>query len=288
MKEETRISSPGKVNLFLDLTRQREDGYHELFTLFVPTENLKDELIIRSASEMRILCEHPGVPCGPANLVYKAAELFAEASAIDDRWEIEILKKLPVAGGMGGGSSDAGATLLALNERYDFPLTKDKLAELALRIGADVPFFLNPKPSLARGVGEELEEIFLPKQYLVLVTFDFPISAIWAYKNKSCFLDVMKDQQEAIYSGEALKTAEGIAPLVYNGLAISLYKKFPILGMVRPALSDSGALAAALSGSGPPVFALCSSQKQAEEVLEKFTAQDLVPEESCYIVSTEA
>ncbi|MCH2204972.1 MAG: 4-(cytidine 5'-diphospho)-2-C-methyl-D-erythritol kinase [Lentisphaerales bacterium] len=154
-----KTNSPGKINLFLDVTAKRENGYHEILTLFLPIHDLSDTIEISSSSGLEINSNHPGVPQDETNLCHKAATLFSKKTGITPNWQIHISKKLPVAGGMGGGSSNAAITLKLLNEKYDLPLTLEELAEIALSIGADVPYFLNPVPSLAQGIGEALETL---------------------------------------------------------------------------------------------------------------------------------
>jgi len=131
---------PAKVNLYLKVLSRRADGYHELVTVMQPL-SLADVLIFTPGGELTLACTPPGVPLGPENLVWRAAERFSAAAAQDLKVHISLEKKIPLAAGLGGGSSDAAGALLALNELYGQPLDEDSLYRLAAGLGADVPFF---------------------------------------------------------------------------------------------------------------------------------------------------
>ncbi|MDD5699239.1 MAG: 4-(cytidine 5'-diphospho)-2-C-methyl-D-erythritol kinase [Victivallaceae bacterium] len=269
------IRTPAKINLFLKVTGSGENSYHTLNTLFMPLANPADELELRFDAEpgIRISCSAPEVPGDERNLCYRAAALYADRCGIAPAWEISLKKNIPVAAGMGGGSSDAAAVLLLLN-RHCRRANDAELAALALDCGADVPFFLAPRPALATGYGNRFEypEPDFPEIPLLLVNPGFPISAAWAYRNLS------PETVGALPSGyeqdflTALRRADlkRLAGLIHNDLAPAAYRKFPVLRLLRNELLEAGAAAAEITGSGPTLFALCKSFKKRDELAAVF------------------
>ena len=262
-----RISCPGKINLFLDVTGKTANGYHEILTLFLPVHGLEDSLSITESETISVSSNHPNVPEDSSNLCWKAAEMFAQAANLKTGWKITIDKKLPVAGGMGGGSSNAGRLLSLLQLSYPNKVSENKLAEMALKIGADVPFFLNPVPSLACGVGEVLSPLPVKNKLpILLITFSFPISAAWAYKNRTgSFNSSGLCREDVISSWES----RNIEPLIYNDLGITVRKKFPIISNAIEDLKNFGAVNAIVSGSGPTVFGVFKDEATRDRALEE-------------------
>lgn len=262
-----RISCPGKINLFLDVTAKTANGYHEILTLFLPVVGLEDSIKISESDTISISSNHPNVPLDASNLCWKAAEMFANAAGLKTGWKIDIDKKLPVAGGMGGGSSNAGRLLSLLQLSYPNKLSGKELAEIALKIGADVPFFLNPVPSLASGVGEILTPLKVKNKLpVLLITFSFPISAAWAYKNRRGSFN-----SSGLTRGDVTNFWESgnIEPLIYNDLGISVCKKFPIINNSIEDLKLFGAVNAIVSGSGPTVFGVFKDSIERDTAVEK-------------------
>ena len=256
------ITTPSKVNLFLKVAGKMPDGFHAIETLFVPLHDPADELEIQFSAdgkqEIQVECSHPGVPNGEKNLCWKAAKQVLNAMKISDSVSIVIRKNIPVAGGMGGGSSDAGAVITALQKQYGF--LEDKGAAIALECGSDVPFFLNPVPSKGFGRGEILtpvEGLQLPE--IRIIPMDFPISAKWAYQNlapetkdDSRSLD---DMISALRAGDFASAAE----LLRNDLAPAAFRKFPLLELTRQKFeSENPGWKVQLSGSGATLFAIKS------------------------------
>ena len=275
------LKTPGKINLFLDVTGKRADGYHEILTLFLPVD-LCDTVTLTDSSMLSLNCDRQSVPCDQRNLCWKAAELFAAAAGISPQWHINIHKNIPVAGGMGGGSSDAAAVLRMLNELYPAQVSKSQLAEIALKIGADVPYFLNPVPAIAAGIGEKLEPLTGGQRlHILLMTFKFPIPAVWAYKNRQrAFGQSTFDKTKLVNSWQK-SSAQELAKIVYNDLAFAVRDKFPILQQGRSDLLNGGAAAAEVSGSGPSLFALFNKAEERDlcrsQLIEAgYNAQQLI------------
>src|SRR5579859_5462427 len=151
--------SPCKVNLLLNILGRRPDGFHELETVFQPV-NLCDELTFERAGKgIALSCNEKSLPTDSDNLVFRAAEKFLAAAQISSGVKIHLEKKIPMAAGLGGGSGNAAVTLLALNELFGGPLPAGKLFEIAASLGSDVPFFLQDKPALAVGRGEQVQPL---------------------------------------------------------------------------------------------------------------------------------
>ena len=269
------INTPSKINLFLKVTGRDENSYHTLSTLFMPLSVPADEIEIDFAAKpgIGISCDAPGVPGGEHNLCCKAANKYAELYGITPSWKITVIKNIPVAAGMGGGSSDAAAVLRLLDKRYK-KSTPDELNALALKCGADVPFFLSPRPALAGGIGDIFSYLDLdfPEIPLLLINPAFPISAAWAYRHlppENIGKTPTGYEQEFLRALQAadLKKLSG---MIHNDLAIACYKKFPLLRILKTELLEAGAAAAEITGSGPTLFALCETFAKRDELATIF------------------
>ena len=267
MTRSITMQCPSKVNLFLDITAKRTNGYHEISTLFLPIDQLFDTLVIsESSSGMSIACDHPGVPCDEKNLIWQVAQSFADRVKIKAAWHFDLSKRIPVAGGMAGGSSNAASTLMGLNELYRSPLSNAELAEIAVKHGADIPFFFEQSPARAEGIGEVLKPVPIQQDlYLLFIPFSFPISAVWAYKNR------LGDFNSAPMTlDEVLEQInKGIVPQIFNDLAPAVRQKFPIIDLACKQLIENGAITAEVSGSGPTVFALFKSAEERNDALNR-------------------
>ena len=263
------INCGSKINLRLKVTGKRPDGLHELSSCFLFLEYPGDELTI-AENPGGLTLECPGFPelAGSGNLVWRAAELFAAQSGIAPDWHITLVKKVPIAAGMGGGSADAGAVLALLNGHYAvFP--QEELEKLAFSLGADVPFFLRRKSAWVSGAGEifEYPEKFPAVPEILIVNPGFPVSAKWAYTHmaKELIFPGDPDENAAFLSGDA-----AWRPFCRNDLAPALMKKFPLLEILQESLYAAGALAVQITGSGPTLFALFrSGAASAAEELRK-------------------
>jgi 4-diphosphocytidyl-2-C-methyl-D-erythritol kinase len=257
------MAAPAKVNLFLKITGKRADGYHELLSVFVPVA-LYDQLTISRAKEgLEVCCSGKELPKGPANLVNRAATTFFKETGIKGGARISLIKRIPIASGLGGGSSDAAATLKGLNWLYGKPLGEKDIERLALSLGADVPFFLLQKPALARGIGEILEPIEnFPDLWYIIISPQLMISSEWAYNRVNLKLtgnsplNIMKFFRVG---------ACDIPTLLFNDLESVALSKYPFLCSIKASLTESGALGALMSGSGPSIFGLFDSTKKAHE-----------------------
>ncbi|MEE9614598.1 MAG: 4-(cytidine 5'-diphospho)-2-C-methyl-D-erythritol kinase [Thermodesulfobacteriota bacterium] len=266
------VSSPAKVNLFLKVLGKREDGYHEIRSLIQPI-SLSDELTIEAVpgDTVTVTCDSAAVPTGRENLAWRAAELFLERTGLKMAVRIDIVKKIPVAAGLGGGSSNAALVLRGLNELLGTGLGEEELMDIAASIGSDVPFFIPGGPAVVSGRGEILEKTTLPAYEYVLINPGFEVSARWAYDN----LDLTKKGGDNIllYSGKSLGVPEGIKAYLYNDLEGGVLKKHQEISILKGLLDGAGALGSLMSGSGPTVFGVFTDGDLAARAMEDLERQ---------------
>ena len=269
-----RITAPAKLNVRLKITGRRRDGYHELVSIMIPID-LFDQLkfdAIRGQG-ITLACEGMKVPQGETNLAYKAARAFFSRTGIREGIAIKLIKNIPVAAGMGGGSSDAAAVLLALNEMWSKPLPLSELHKIAVELGADVPFFLMGKPCLARGIGEILEPLKAwPKSWYVIVRPPVEVSTSWVYGNLKFILTT----GEYAYIKQILNDAPvSIPQILENDLERVTSVAFPIIETIKRSLIQAGAQGALMTGSGPTVFGVFPTKDQALSGKQHLVLQNL-------------
>ena len=252
-----------KVNLSLAVTAKRPDGYHDLDSLFYPFRDPSDEITLEdapAASGIAIRCDAPGVPLEPEkNLCGKAVFAYCNAAGMDvPGLVIHLEKHIPVAAGMGGGSADGATVLRLLQERFH-ALPQEQLEAAAFSLGADVPFFLNPRPSHVTGAGEHHTPVDgLPERLpLLLAAPQFPVSAAWAYKHMDLARAISTPPRtDELIDALRSRDFESAAQFMRNDLEHALFDKFPLLVLLRHFLLEQGALRVMVSGSGPTLLAL--------------------------------
>lgn len=269
-----RIKAPAKLNLRLKITGRRPDGYHELVSIMVPIDFV-DLLEVRVFRErgIELSCEGFRVPTDEKNLVYQAALAFFSRTGIQGGVSIKLSKNIPVAAGLGGGSSDAAATLLSLNKIWSQPLGLSALHELAVQLGADVPFFLHSEPSLATGIGDVLEPLKeWPKFWYVIITPPVQVSTSWVYGN----LKLELTRGEYDYIVKFLRNDPiAVSAILENDLEEVTSAKFPVIDTIKKCLMNVGAEGALMTGSGPSVFGIFSSLNQALSAKQFLISQNL-------------
>jgi len=269
-----------KVNLSLAVTARRPDGYHDLDSLFYPFREPSDEITMEDAPEsngVAIRCDAPGVPLEPEkNLCGKAVFAYCKAAGIPRPGLVIHLKKnIPVAAGMGGGSADGATVLRLLQDKYG-ALTEAQLDDAAFSLGADVPFFLTPRPSYVTGAGEHHAPVEgLPDRLPILLAApQFPVSAAWAYQHmalaKAVATPPRTNELIEAFRARDYKTAAG---LMRNDLEHALFVKYPLLVLLRDFLLAHGALRAMISGSGPTLLALFPDDAAAQGAYALATSQ---------------
>ena len=268
---ELICEAPAKINLYLAIKGKRPDGFHELETRMLKI-TLADRLhLTRQDSGITVQCPESGLPTGEGNLVHRAAKGFLTALGTGGV-HIVLEKKVPVAAGLGGGSSDAAAVLRGLNTLYGLPFSFGQLVELARPLGADVPFFVHDcTTAWATGIGDEIhaEDISF-SGWIVLVNPGFAVSTKWVYENFT--LTTSGNPyilgRDFVHGNKAC-AGPGNLPL-YNELEAVTIGKYPELGRIKDELLADGAHGALMSGSGPTVFGLFANEAQAQKSVARF------------------
>jgi len=258
-----KFQSPAKVNLHLEVLGKRPDGYHEIQTLLHRVD-ICDEVEIRLGGRgVRLATEGEAVPGGMGNLASRAAQALSQAAGVRAGLQLRLKKRIPVAAGLGGGSSNAATVLMGLNELLQTGWKEERLMSLGSQIGADVPFFIFQKPALARGVGERLTAVELPEPlwFLMLIP-PFGIPTAWAYET---YDRMEKKKSESLQIKNLYPTLADLMPVLKNDLESVALSKYPQIAHVKKELLAHGAEGALMSGSGPVIFGLFPAKKAAEQ-----------------------
>ena len=260
-----------KINLLLNVTGRRDDGFHELEMLMLPVplfDRLEFEL---TGDGIELTCNWSDIPNDSGNLVWRSAESFTAKAGLTDGVHIHLEKSIPAEGGLGGGSGNAAATLLALNELHGQPLGQAALRELAAGLGSDVPFFLQNQAAVAKGRGEIIAPVAplaaLDGKALLLVRPGFGVPTPLAYQDLARFPDAANrplGQAAELANRLASGSLAGAADGVYNSLEAPVFDKYPLLKLLKEKASANGADAALLCGSGSTVFAICPDNATAK------------------------
>jgi 4-diphosphocytidyl-2-C-methyl-D-erythritol kinase len=275
-----KIRAPAKINLSLRVVGIRRDGYHLVDTIMLPI-SLYDDLIIsksrggarrRKKNRVTVTCDDPSVPGGKKNLAYKAAALLLSQAEIDASVDIRIRKRIPVGAGLGGGSTDAAATLVGVNRLFSLGYASRRLEELALTLGADVPFFIRGVPARARGVGERLTDLRgVRRLWCVILYPGFPVSSAWVYKNLH---DKLTKCIPNISMTFPLRSPASLRKLLVNDLEAVTLDRYPRIRSLKQRLVGEGAVGALMSGSGSSVFGVFKSRRSAEQAFRRLKNEE--------------
>jgi 4-diphosphocytidyl-2-C-methyl-D-erythritol kinase len=256
------------VNLGLRILGRRPDGYHCIESLFVPLD-LADEILLslvpggQGCLQLALEGECAGVPQDGSNLAVRAADAFLEATGLRYGVRLRLAKRIPAGAGLGGGSSDAGSILRALATRFPGALARRDLEGLALSLGADVPFFLDPRPARVRGIGERIEAVgALPSLALLLATPAPGLATQDVYRAYDAGGSALTPERGAftmplpssLRGGDGRLRSDALKPLLVNDLERAARALRPAIGRMLRRIEAAGALAAGMSGSGPTVF----------------------------------
>lgn len=257
------LRAPAKINLGLHVLKRREDRYHEIETVMQMVSLFDDLLVEEGPRGILVETDHRDLPAGRGNLIYRAADLLAEASRTAPAVRLRLVKRIPVSAGLGGGSSDAAAALIGLNRLWDLSYPRERLMELAGRIGMDVPFFLFSATALARGRGDLLEKLASPAPplWLLLVHPGFGISTRTAYQGLKLGLTT---ENKHISIREFTIPALGRGGLE-NDLEKVAFEEYPVLREMKHSIEKLGALSVSMSGSGPTIFGVFPDREKALE-----------------------
>jgi 4-diphosphocytidyl-2-C-methyl-D-erythritol kinase len=259
-----QVLAPAKINLSLKILGKLGDGFHEIETLIAPITLCDDIKIEKSDSGegIEFHCDDPSVPAGEDNLIVRAAMSFFAAAKLKSAISIELKKKIPHGAGLGGGSSDAASTLLALNELFDTKLPREALAKIAEPIGSDVPFFIFQSPALCEGRGELVTPVKLKKKLSILLLKPaFGVSTAWAYSRWQHSREIL---------GVRYQAQEFAGQTFVNDLERPVFEKFVFLARMKVWLSEQAEVGAALmSGSGSTVLAVMRENADANEIAKR-------------------
>ena len=255
-----------KINIGLDVLRRREDGYHEL-KMIMQTVDICDDLVFEKMKENEIVIrtDREELPVDGSNLIYKAADLLFREKKIVEGVKITLTKRIPIAAGMAGGSSDAAATMRGLNELFGMGYSVQELQGLGVKLGADIPYCLVGGTMLSEGIGEILTPLPAPPDcFLVVAKPDINVSTAFVYGNLRA--DTLTYHPDIDGMVEALQTGnlKGITDRLGNVLETVTVKEYPVIEEIKVLLRNMGAENALMSGSGPSVFGIFTERETAE------------------------
>ena len=283
--ESISLRAYGKINLGLDVTGTREDGYH-LVRMVMQSVGIYDRVTITMTEEPGITLENSlrFLPAGPKNLAWRAADLLMREFAVPKGVHVAIDKHIPVAGGMAGGSSDAAAVLFGVNRLFGFNLTRKELMERGLKLGADVPFCLLRGTALAEGIGEILTPLpAMPDCFILIAKPSFSVSTRDVYTRLDGIMPP-SGEERGRYFTEKLPDIDGLLgairagnyeamlPCMGNILENVTVPLHPEIAAIRGAMREGGADAAMMSGSGPTVFGLFREEEAAADTAARLRA----------------
>jgi 4-diphosphocytidyl-2-C-methyl-D-erythritol kinase len=258
------LKTAAKVNLTLEVLGRRADGYHEIATVMQAVD-LSDRITLDDADDLELRSSSPDVPTDARNLAMRAAVALRQAAAVDRGVRIGLDKRIPVAAGLGGGSTDAAGVLVGLNRLWGLRWPVERLEEVAATLGSDVPFFLRGGTALATGRGEKVEALRGRSLALVLVNPKFPASTAEMYGRLTPAMYSDGGATRALVAVLGRSPAR-VAASLYNGMEAAATGVFPQIAQMRAALLAAGALGALMSGSGPTVFGMARSYEQARQI----------------------
>ena len=262
--DEISLKALAKINLGLDVTGQREDGYHEV-RMVMQSIHLYDRVEMKKTKSPHIHVETNlyYLPVDENNLVYQAAKLMKDEFKIKEGVRITLRKFIPVAAGMAGGSSDAAAVLVGMNRMFNLGLKQNKLMELGQRIGADVPFCVMRGTALAEGIGEKLTALPpMPRCPILIAKPAVVVSTKQVYEQLKLNDSTKHPDIDSIIENIRQKNLRGVAEHMENILETVTVRQYPVIREIKALMKSNGALNAVMSGSGPTVFGLYQNEKE--------------------------
>lgn len=280
MSRTVHYQSHAKVNLYLDVLDKRDDGFNNIETIF-QTVDLTDTMTFTlTDGDVSMTCSDPSLETDDGNLMMRAAKLLRDATGCPHGATMHLEKRIPIAGGMAGGSGNGAAALVALNDLWETNCTREQIAALALELGSDVPYCITGGTALATGRGEQIAQLdLLPETWLVLVHPPMPISAGFVYNHPLLARSAEQPSEpcQGLHVTPALSTrlqhlSQGaVRDVIFNRMEVPVFEAHPVLAAVKEKLLEAGCTAAALSGSGATMFGLCIDQTAAEKVAATIT-----------------
>ena len=277
--DKIQLKALAKINLGLDVLRRREDGYHEV-KMIMQTIGLHDDLEIRKTKTpgIQVKTNLYYLPTNENNLVYKAAKLLMDEFQIQDGVSIQLKKRIPVAAGMAGGSSDGAAVLWGINQMYGLGLSMQALMERGVRLGADVPYCIQRGTALAEGIGEKLSVLPpMPKCAILIAKPGISVSTKFVYENLHAN-DLKPEQHPDVDSMiEAMRQKDLglLCSRMGNVLETVTIPAYPVINEIKRTMMDNGAIGSMMSGSGPTVFGIFDSPVAAKQAMKAVRAAKL-------------
>lgn len=277
--DKIQLKALAKINLGLDVLRRREDGYHEV-KMIMQTIGLHDDLEIRKTKTpgIQVKTNLYYLPTNENNLVYKAAKLLMDEFQIQDGVSIQLKKRIPVAAGMAGGSSDGAAVLWGINQMYGLGLSMQALMERGVRLGADVPYCIQRGTALAEGIGEKLSVLPpMPKCTILIAKPGISVSTKFVYENLHAN-DLKPEQHPDVDSMiEAMRQKDLglLCSRMGNVLETVTIPAYPVINEIKRTMMDNGAIGSMMSGSGPTVFGIFDSPAAAKQAMKAVRAAKL-------------
>lgn len=274
---EMRLKALAKINLGLDVIRQREDGYHEV-KMIMQTIQLYDRIVMRKRRESKIQVKTNlfYLPENENNLVYKAAKLLIEEFKIQQGVQIDLQKFIPVAAGMAGGSSDAAAVLYGMNRMFHLGLSLEELMERGMKIGADVPYCLMRGTALAEGIGEQLTKLSpVPQCKILIAKPAISVSTKFVYENLKLDENTVHPDIDLLIQDIETKNLADMAAHMGNVLESVTIPNYPVIAQIKEQMIKDGALNAMMSGSGPTVFGIFDDKEKAEVAYKRMREGNL-------------
>lgn len=279
--DKIELKAYGKINIGLDVIRKREDGYHDL-DMIMQTVGVYDDVIISREDgtqtyEIEVSTDADILPNDKGNLAFMAAKVLMEAYAIKSKVKIHINKRIPIAGGMAGGSADCAAVLRGVNQLFQLGLTDEQLQEYGVKLGADVPYCIVGGTKRAQGIGEILTDLPTPpKCYVIIAKPDAFVSTKFVYSHiRPAQIENHPDIDgiiESIKAGDLYGMCEKIA----NVMEDVTIPEYPIIQKVKDILKSNGAVNALMSGSGPTVFGIYDDEEKAKQSMDALSGKEFV------------
>ena len=258
--KKLQLQAPAKVNYRLDVLRKRPDGYHDL-RMLMQRVDLCDaiEITLSETPGVRVSCGRADIPDGPENIAWRAADALLKLSGREQGIDITIAKRIPAGAGLGGGSSDAATVLMGVNELLELGLSDQRLMEIGVKLGADVPFFIFKKTALAEGIGDQLTALDqVPSLWVVLVNPGIHVSTAWVYQNLQLTSKAAPANVPRSYG-----SLEDVCAVLSNDLEPVTCGRFPLISELKEMLLAAGARGTLMSGSGSTVFGLFGDEAAA-------------------------
>lgn len=276
-KNDISLKALAKINLGLDVVRRREDGYHKV-RMIMQTIHLYDRLDIKRTQEpgIQIQTNLSFLPVNENNLIYKAAKLLMDEFSITDGVSVKLDKRIPVAAGMAGGSTDAAAMLIGVNRLFSLGLTKRQLMERGVQIGADVPYCIMRGTALAEGIGEELSPLPpMVKCPVLIAKPSISVSTKFVYQNLKLDDTTIHPDIDRMIDDIKAKNLHDIAAHMGNVLETVTIPNYPVIDEIKKHMLSNGAVGAMMSGSGPTVFGLFDDEDTAKKAYKAMRSSHL-------------